>query len=184
VQRQFPQTNTREEFSPGTTSFHPVEAIGKNSSAPSLILPWTASSLVYCTDCHNNDQGPNNGGTGPNGPHGSAYTPILERMLLLTDNTPYNPASFALCYKCHSSAVVDSAQITSWQYHQEHIENDQTACTTCHDSHNSNLPHLINFNTAYVSASSIGGPSYVSTGMSHGNCTLTCHGYDHKATPY
>ncbi len=103
VPRQFVQTNTRLEFNLGNTSFHPVEGIGKNSSVPSLILPWTVSSLTYCTDCHNNDQGPNNGGTGPNGPHGSAFEPILERQLLLTDGTPYTPANFALCFKCSAA---------------------------------------------------------------------------------
>ena len=184
VPRQFVQTNTRLEFNLGNTSFHPVEGIGKNSSVPSLILPWTVSSLTYCTDCHNNDQGPNNGGTGPNGPHGSAFEPILERQLLLTDGTPYTPANFALCFKCHSSSVVDSSQPTSWQYHQRHIENDQIACTSCHDSHAATQPHLINFNTTYASPSSNGRFEYVSTGMNHGNCSLTCHGYDHQAASY
>ena len=184
VPRQFVQTNTRLEFNLGNTSFHPVEGVGKNTSVPSLISPWTVSSLVYCTDCHNSDQGPNNGGAGPNGPHGSAYQPILERMLLVTDRTAYNPENFALCYKCHSSTVVDSSLTTSWQYHQRHLENDQIACTSCHDSHASTGAHLINFNTTYATPSSNGRLEYISTGMSHGNCSVTCHGYDHQATAY
>jgi len=174
VQRQFPQTNTRLEFTPGNTSFHPVEAIGKNSLVPSLILPWTISSLTYCGDCHNNDQAAGGGGTVPQGPHGSAYLPLLERRLLLTDNTPYNQANFALCYKCHSSTVVDSEQSTSWQFHKKHIEEFKAACTTCHDSHASTQPHLVNFNTTYVLPYN-GVISYTSTGVNHGTCTLTCH---------
>jgi hypothetical protein len=174
VQRQFVQTNTRLEFNPSALSFHPVEAMGKNPSAPSLISPMTTASIIYCTDCHNNDQGPNAGGTGPKGPHGSAYEPLLERMLLLTDGLPYNPANFALCYKCHSSSVVDSTVSTSWSSHQTHIEQFRAACTTCHDSHASSQPHLINFNTVYVTPNN-GVLSYTSTGMNHGTCTLTCH---------
>jgi hypothetical protein len=175
VQRQFVETNTRQEFSLGNTSFHPVEGIGKNSDVPSLIQPtWTVSSLTYCTDCHNNDQGPGNGSTGPRGPHGSANVPLLERALLLTDGTAYNPQNFALCFKCHSSTVVDSELATSWQYHRKHIEEFRAACTTCHDSHAATQPHLINFNTTYVSPLN-GVLNYTSTGPNHGNCTLSCH---------
>ena len=96
VPRQVVETDTRREFNPGNVSFHPVETIGKNPAAPSLIPPLTASSTVNCTDCHNNDQGPGNGGSGPKGPHGSAFVPLLERRLLLTDGTPYNPDNYSL----------------------------------------------------------------------------------------
>jgi predicted CXXCH cytochrome family protein len=174
VPRQFVETDTRREFNPGNTSFHPVEAIGKNPLAPSLIQPLTPASTMGCTDCHNNDQGPANGGTGARGPHGSAFVPLLERKLLLTDGAPYNPDNFALCYKCHSSTVVDSQLATSWAYHQQHIEQYRAACTTCHDSHAANQPHLINFNTAYVMPNN-GVLRYTSTGLNHGVCTLTCH---------
>jgi predicted CXXCH cytochrome family protein len=174
VPRQSVETNTRREFSPSNVSFHPVEAAGKNSSNPSLILPLTASSTMNCTDCHNNDQGPATGGTGARGPHGSAYAPLLERQLLLTDGTAYNSANFALCYKCHSSSVVDSSLSTSWRYHKKHIEEFRAACTTCHDSHGASQPHLINFNPNYVKPYN-GVISYTSTGVNHGNCTLSCH---------
>ena len=174
VSRQFVETNTRREFMPSNLSFHPVEGIGKNSKVPSLILPLTTSSLIGCSDCHNSDQASANGGTGPKGPHGSVYAPLLERMLLLTDGTAYNPASFALCYKCHSSSVVDSEQASSWPFHRKHIEDYRAACTTCHDSHAATQPHLINFNTAYVLPYN-GALRYTSTGQNHGVCTLTCH---------
>src|SRR4029077_1965172 len=84
VNRQIPETNARREFSPVNQSFHSVMSVGKNANVPSLIAPWTPSSLMYCTDCHNNDQGPRAGGSGPDGPHGSAYPPLLERQLVLT----------------------------------------------------------------------------------------------------
>ena len=174
VPRQFAQTNTRLEFNPGNTSFHPVESLGKNSSAPSLIPPLTASSVITCGDCHNSDQGSAAGGSGANGPHGSAFAPLLERRLLLADGTPYNPANFALCYKCHSSSVVDSELATSWPYHRKHIEEYRAACTTCHDSHAATQPHLVNFNTAYVLPNN-GVLNYTATGPNHGTCTLTCH---------
>jgi hypothetical protein len=43
---------------------------------------------------------------------------------------------------------------------------------------------LINFNPAYVTNSSLGIISYVSTDTFKGNCTLSCHGKDHKNTAY
>jgi len=183
VPRQNVETNTRRQFNPGNVSFHPVETIGKNPRTPSLIQPLTPTSLIGCGDCHNNDQGPGAGGTGARGPHGSAYAPLLERMLLLTDGKPYIPDNFALCYKCHSSSVVDSQLNTSWAYHQQHIETYKAACTTCHDSHAATLPHLINFNTAYVMPYN-GVVRYTSTGVNHGVCTLTCHDGNGQNKPH
>jgi len=188
VPRQVVQTDTRIEFNPGNVSFHPVESIGKNPMTPSLLKPLTASSLVGCCDCHNSDQGPGAGGNGASGPHGSAYVPLLERMLLLTDGTPYNSDNFALCYKCHSNVIVDSNANNSWAYHRQHIEQYRAACTTCHDSHAATQPHLINFNTTYVMPYN-GQVRYTSTGLNHGTCTLTCHdgtgqNHTHNAQAY
>ena len=185
VARQFPQTNLRLAFAAGNASFHPVAAVGKNAAnVPSLISPtWTVNSVLYCTDCHNSDSSPAAGGVGANGPHGSAFAPILERNLALTDNQAESPNSYALCYKCHSRAVVLSR--TSFRYHESHVVNDKAACTTCHDSHGvATAPHLMNFNTTYVTPSSIGPVKYTSLGTQHGVCTLTCHGKDHKSAAY
>jgi predicted CXXCH cytochrome family protein len=185
VTRQFPQTNTRLQFAAGNLSFHPVEAIGKNStSVPSLISPtWTTHSVIYCTDCHNSDSGPGAGGSGANGPHGSVFRPLLERNLATTDFQGESPAAYALCYKCHSRTIVLSN--TSFRFHNSHVITDQAACTTCHDSHGvANAPHLINFNTTYVSTNSLGQLSYISTGAFRGVCSLTCHGKEHKNTAY
>jgi hypothetical protein len=70
--------------------------------------------------------------------------------------------------------VVVSEQTSSWQYHRKHIVEYRAACTTCHDSHASSQPNLINFNPSYVTPYN-GILQYNSTGVNHGNCTLTCH---------
>jgi len=73
----------------------------------------------------------------------------------------------------------------SFRYHDTHVVQDQAACTTCHDSHGvADAPHLINFNSVYVTNSSSGIISYVSTGPNRGTCTMTCHGKDHINTAY
>jgi predicted CXXCH cytochrome family protein len=183
ITRQFIQSNTRLQFFTANQSFHPVEAQGKNPNVPSLIAPWLTSSIMACTDCHNSDQSPNAGGNGANGPHGSMFAPILERNLNMEDFQMESPQAYDLCYKCHSRSSILANQ--SFKFHSTHIVNDQTACTTCHDSHGvENAPHLINFNTTYVTPSTSGLIQYNSTGMMHGNCTLMCHGQDHENAPY
>jgi predicted CXXCH cytochrome family protein len=187
VPRQFVQTNTRLEFQSSNASYHPVLAAGKSTTGPSLIAPWTTASRMYCTDCHNNNTGPNAGGTGPKGPHGSAYVPLLERRLETTDNQAESAAIYALCYKCHSRTRITSTNRVagSFEFHFKHVVEKNTACTTCHDPHGvSNQPHLINFNTAYVTRSGANAaPIYTHT-ASGGSCTLVCHGENHTTWTY
>jgi len=183
VTRQFIQTNTRLQFSTANQSFHPVEMPGRNPNVPSLIVPWLITSQVACTDCHNSDSGPNAGGTGANGPHGSIYAPILERNLSTQDFQMESPQAYDLCYKCHSRISLLANQ--SFSTHRLHIVDQKTACTTCHDSHGvANNAHLINFNTTYVTPSSNGRIEYISTGTYKGVCSLTCHGKDHNNLAY
>lgn len=202
VPRQVVETNKRQQFRPQNASFHPVEVAGKNPSVPSLIPPLTTSSRIYCTDCHNNDQGPGALGAGPNGPHGSIYPPILERELLLTDGTPESFSVYTLCYKCHdrnsiladqSFRVTDSAGVDLHRGHAFHIGADPAnpnpipaACSTCHDSHGvADKKALINFNTLYVTPSSKGQLAFNSMGTFSGNCSLSCHGgHDHDGASY
>jgi predicted CXXCH cytochrome family protein len=192
VARQFSETNKRLQFATANASFHPVETVGRNQSVPSLISPWTISSRMTCTDCHNNDQGPGAGGTGPRGPHGSSFSPLLESSMQFTDFSPESSGTYASCYKCHSRDSILADQsfqavngLGQPRGHNYHIVTVQASCTTCHDSHGVvSTPHLMNFNSSYVTPSSNGRLEYVSTGTLSGNCSLTCHGKDHAATAY
>ena len=184
VTRLTVETNTRHEFSTGNKSYHPVEAAGKNADVPSLITPWTTSSLTYCTDCHNSDTGPGSGGTGPNGPHGSINVPLLERNLTTIDYGDESGYAYALCYKCHDRSNIMADK--SFTKHHTHVADKQAACTTCHDSHGvAGATHLINFNATYVTkSSSLRGPEFIDDGRFRGTCYLTCHGKDHNPLSY
>jgi predicted CXXCH cytochrome family protein len=179
VARQFPQPNTRLQFSPGNASYHPVLGVAKSTLDSSLVSSWTLSQQMLCTDCHNNDQGPGAKGTGANGPHGSRYAPLLERNLTQVDFQFESPAAYALCYKCHSEYVLMADRL-----HGQHVRDQKTACSTCHDAHGvQNQAHLINFNTLYVQPLN-GRIAYTSLGPGNSSCTLSCHGTDHNASSY
>ncbi len=183
VNRQSVQTNLRLAFNPSNPSYHPVLAPGKNGDVPSLIAPATPSTVIYCTDCHNSDTGTGAGGTGPNGPHGSRFSPLLERQQLTSDFGLESPSSYALCYKCHSRDSILTDQ--SFKYHKLHVVDAKTACSTCHDSHGTTAAtHLMNFNRNYVAPSSNGRLEFVDQGVRRGVCSLTCHDKDHTALSY
>lgn len=187
--RQIAQTNTRLEFNTSNPSYHPVAGVGRNPNVPSLIAPWTTASVIKCTDCHNNNAGPGAGGTGPNGPHGSSYRPLLERQYVTADNTSESAANYALCYKCHNrnSILADS----SFPEHRKHIEGERAPCNVCHDPHgisatqgnSTNNSKLINFNTSVVSPSN-GQLRFESQGTFAGRCYLLCHGKTHNPCTY
>jgi predicted CXXCH cytochrome family protein len=179
VPRQFAQLNIRLQFGPGNASYHPVLGAAKSAQTRSLLSSWTVSQQMRCTDCHNNDQGPGAKGTGPNGPHGSRYAPLLERNLVQVDFQAENATAYALCYKCHSESVLMGDRL-----HSKHVRDEKTACTTCHDAHGvQNQAHLINFNTLYVAPLN-GRVSYLDLGASRSSCTLTCHGSSHNNKSY
>ncbi len=183
VNRQYPENNTRIEFDPSNQSFHPVEAIGKNPDVPSLIMPLTTSSIIKCSDCHNNNAGPGNNGSGSNGPHGSIYEPILERNLNFADNQPESITNYALCYKCHDRNNILADR--SFPHHKDHIVEEKAPCTACHYPHGvKNVPHLINFDRNIVSTNSSGQLSFTDNGRFHGSCSLKCHNYEHNNKSY
>lgn len=189
--RQIAQVNKRLEFQTTNPSYHPVAGVGRSTNVPSLIGPtWTTTSLVNCTDCHNNNAGPNNGGAGPNGPHGSTNWRLLERAYVTADNTTESAANYALCYKCHSRTSILSYTTGSFRLHNKHIVGERTPCNVCHDPHgisstqgNARNARLINFQTTVVSAN--GGNLYWERqGTTGGRCYLTCHGASHWGWGY
>jgi predicted CXXCH cytochrome family protein len=189
--RQIVQTNTRLEFATTSPSYHPVAGLGKNTNVPTLLAPWTITSMVKCSDCHNNDSGPGAGGLGPKGPHGSTNPALLERTYLTADRTPESATAYALCYKCHDRTKLIGAG-SAFVRHGQHIRDLSTPCNVCHDPHgisstqgnSTNNSKLINFDLSVVRPSSSGQLKFVSAGTNRGSCYLTCHGSNHNPFTY
>ena len=182
IARQIAQSNTRLEFSTLNPSYHPVAGPGKSANVPSLLAPWTISSIVKCEDCHNNNAGPGAGGTGPNGPHGSTNVRLLERPYA-TNSTP-NAGD--ICYKCHRQSTVTSE---SPHNRSEHL---RYGCKACHDPHgisgtqgNATFnSRLINLSTTDNTPVGTGAAAKLYVNTVTRQCYLNCHGEAHNGRSY
>ena len=176
--RVVPQFNKRLQFEPTNLSFHPVEAAGRNATVPSLIAPWTVNSIVGCTDCHDNDTGPNapTPGAGPSGPHGSRFKQLLVANYEAdSQNTIESATAYALCYKCHDRTRVRNNP-GQFADHGKHITEYQASCSICHDPHGvAGSTHLVNFDKRYVTPRN----GVLSWTPGNNGCTLVCHGAVH-----
>lgn len=209
ISRYSPQTNPtitnrRLDMAVTNPSFHPVMGIGRNPNVPSLPSSTSldqnmnASSRIYCTDCHDSDETPRIGGTGPRGPHGSIYPHLLRERYETLDGTTESYAAYALCYRCHDRTSILSD--VSFQKrngmrggHSGHLGfRVKATCSDCHDPHgvvddgvSGDHTHLINFDKNVVSP--ISGnttPIYKDLGKFSGSCTLICHGKVHNNVTY
>lgn len=184
--RQITQTNVRLEFNTSNPSFHPVAGPGTNSNVPGLIAPLTEASTIRCSDCH---AGNTTGGAA--GPHGSDFSPILKLPYSRVDNTPESASAYALCYSCHDrTTLLDDNQ--GFSKHTRHVVNVGASCSTCHDPHGisstqgntTNNTHLINFDTSIVLPNRSNELFYLDEGNQRGECSLSCHGRDHRNRGY
>jgi predicted CXXCH cytochrome family protein len=203
--------NVIAQFQPASTtiSSHPVmHASSSSLPQPSLLANMlnldgatqgrAMGTQILCTDCHNSDDNREFGGTGPNGPHGSRWTHILERRYEFSQaaapgqpitNLFSNPdlsvnGPYGLCAKCHDlpNQIMKN---TSWNQHNNHI-NAGFSCSTCHTAHGMGASsgtisgeRLVNFDVNVVAQNS-GAP--ISYNRSANTCALVCHGYAHDTT--
>jgi hypothetical protein len=200
--------NVIPEFSPTASSSHPVFHDRSSPLAQPSLLTYmltlngqpsgrTTGPRIFCSDCHNSDDNREFGGTGANGPHGSANVHMLERNYQfsqaavpggLVTNTFPNPdqsvnGPYAMCAKCH-----DMTQIlanTSWLKHSTHVGQDGFTCSVCHTAHGmgANSPNvtgerLVNFDVNVVGSN---GGLPITYNRGSGSCTLTCHQVTHNA---
>ena len=198
--------NVIPEFASTATSGHPVTH-DRTSPLPQPSLRnymltqigttsgRTTGPRIFCTDCHNSDDNREFAGAGPNGPHGSVNSHILERNYqfnqaatpggLVTNLFP-NPdltftGPYAMCGKCHDlNAIVANSSFTQ---HGAHI-NQGFSCSVCHTAHgmgavspNITGERMVNFDANVVGQNS-GAP--IAYNRSSNTCTLMCHAVAHN----
>jgi len=198
--------NVMLQFSTTASSSHPVTHVSNSGfSQPSLLTNMlnldgltqgrAIGIQIYCTDCHNADDNREFGGAGPNGPHGSKWTHILERRYefnqavapgQLITNLFQNPdlsvnGPYAMCGKCHNLASIMAN--TSFSQHQSHIAAGFT-CSVCHTAHgiggtNPNISgeRLVNFDVNVVAQN---GAAPISYNHATNTCVLACHQTAHN----
>jgi hypothetical protein len=194
-ERQDNVRNARLQFDPLNASFHPVAAVGRNTTIPgaSLLLGLTASSRIGCMSCHNNNQW-TAGGPNPAGPHGSNFKPLLERNYNTDSTVVESPNDFAICYKCHDRTSV-LAVVPGKFPHALHLSNatsptNTSSCAACHDAHGSRTQsHLINFmlfdgTPARNPVVTQSGANPITYNPLARSCTLMCHGHKHPPSTY
>jgi predicted CXXCH cytochrome family protein len=200
--------NIVPEFASTATSSHPVTHDRTSPlPQPSLLLNLlnqngTASARamgtrIFCTDCHNSDDNREFGGTGPNGPHGSINSHILERNYqfsqaavpggVVTNLFP-NPdltvtGPYAMCAKCHDLTQIVAN--TSFTQHSLHISQYGFSCSVCHTAHGMGAgspsitgERLVNFDANVVGENNSAPIAY---NRGSNTCTLMCHGVAHNA---
>ena len=200
--------NVIPEFSLTATSSHPVFH-DRSSPLPQPSLLTYMLTLTgqtsgrptgprnFCSDCHNSDDNREFGGSGPNGPHGSRYSHILERNYQfsqapvpggLVTNTFPNPdlsvnGPYALCGKCHDLSNVLAN--VSWTQHNSHVGTDGFSCSVCHTAHGMGSTstyvsgeRLVNFDVNVVGSNN-GLP--ISYSRATNTCVLTCHQVAHNS---
>jgi predicted CxxxxCH...CXXCH cytochrome family protein len=129
----FTETDQARELNPGNAGFHPVlaSASGNLGATSNVIAPWTRTSLMACTDCHESSVT-----TDPSGPHGSA-----AKFILKGPNTSWSnsltlaggamPAG-TFCANCHASSFTNSR-------YPAHTRGEHSGlpCMNCHAA----VPH-------------------------------------------
>ncbi len=182
--RKIVQNDLRLEFDPTNPSYHPIAAVGKNTAITDLISPLSASSQIYCTDCH-----ASNGTGAPAGPHGSIYPQILKYNYDRTSVYVNSYAAYELCYQCHDqSTLITKHNLLSGTG----THGTLTSCNTCHDPHGisgtqgnaTNNSFLLNFNLNEVANNSHGLLNWTYTSPGKGTCNLNCHSHDHINSTY
>lgn len=200
--------NVIPEFASSASSSHPVTH--PRSSVlpqPSLMvnmldekgLPSArlVGTQVFCTDCHNSDDNREFGGAGPNGPHGSIYSHLLERNYQFSQaavpggpvtNTFPSPDTsvagpYAMCAKCHNLSQIFAN--TSFSQHNLHSYQQGFSCSVCHSAHGMGATsptvtgeRLVNFDANVVGQN---GGAPIAYNRSTNTCTLMCHSVAHNA---
>jgi predicted CXXCH cytochrome family protein len=168
-----PTSNKRTEFQTANSAYHPIVAAGRNASAnlAAQLAPngLTTSSVIRCTDCHNNDfysggafrgvvsQYPSTPAQ-PKGPHGSSRFNLLRARVwnVLPGPLTFASTNFDLCFHCHDVTrltgrrtgdgaatnfydSINGKDNLHWVHLIDRIDKSRPMCKSCHYNIHSNV---------------------------------------------
>ncbi len=142
-------SNKRKEFDPNSSdtiygppgtnsSYHPIAAQGLNQSSALnnqlLSAGLNTTSIIKCTDCHNNNLTSDTRGiasgspSSPKGPHGSTNTSMLRANYSTAvgsgNSRPFNSfnaSNFSLCFLCHDQTAFNSSSTNTNFYSNKNL---------------------------------------------------------------
>ncbi|MBI5509382.1 MAG: cytochrome c3 family protein [Deltaproteobacteria bacterium] len=116
--------------------------------------------------------------------HGSANFRLLVQAYPEKFYSPYDPANYALCYRCHNDQIMANATTTtltkfrdgdrSLHYLHVHKEDRGRTCRACHEVHASHKPHQIRDAVPFGSGGWMLPLNFKQTATG-GQCEKTCH---------
>jgi len=166
----------------------------------------TSGSYLKCADCHSGENPSNDGGSGPNGPHISSNTHLLERPYAMNQlPNPGQPVrslvvtltpltgTFAMCEKCHDvsgllgNGFTVGPKDSVFKHHGTHVLNMGISCAVCHAPHgvtNGNKQfnaHSINLDTQLTGPDPATQRWYIDT--INRTCYVSCHYTNDQGVP-
>jgi predicted CXXCH cytochrome family protein len=116
-------------------------------------------------------------------PHGSPFYRLLRKDYPSGPYAPYREGSYAFCFECHDRSMLSSPKATadtgfrsgSRNLHYLHVADPKKGrvCTTCHASHASVSPKLIN--ASGISFGNWAIPVNFKATSQGGSCAPGCH---------
>jgi predicted CXXCH cytochrome family protein len=220
-----------KEFNPNNGSFHPIEAQGTNQTtrmannlsgdSPYKLWTFTTSDVIRCAHCHGDyrkaDPASPPAKDARLDPHANKYRSNLMNnyrdRVLRSQGEAYDPADFALCFQCHTTAPYadtsgNKRTDTNFRFHGYHLGKidgegsdpstdidkpgagmGNAICAECHYRVHGNpnsTKRLVNFAPNVEPSPMHGGPSWTFSegNPDTGSCTLKCHGKDHRPKKY
>jgi predicted CXXCH cytochrome family protein len=115
-------------------------------------------------------------------PHGSDQPALLNSGYPAANYAKYKTEDYALCWRCHSSSLVESKQgegVTNFSngavnLHQKHVLDigKGRACHVCHEAHAASQPHMLRQTLVFRSWT---GPFTYTPLPDGGRCVTACH---------
>jgi hypothetical protein len=130
-------------------------------------------------------------------PHGSPHLAMLKERYVVQDYNEYSTGDgdFAACWMCHEEENTIERENAFEYRHEKHVKDERSTCIICHDVHagfDAAEPGLINmgypvqrgYDIEFIGGGNDSTSFWVDNVENEGNCLITCHGEEHRASAH